>query len=236
MSNTSEVTPYSATPAGAVSAGVASWLNEETPRDRAVRRRLIATRRREALGNATAPIHSVSLRLRDKETLLSSAEVMGFDQEPVRATAERREAALLLRKPTGERLAIERTADGALTVHTAGDRQHILDLVRQHTVDQTLAHFQGQRMRVEAAESPTGGVQFRASAQTAQSSSAGAQVQTEVYADGSLCVDVGNVRGGRCLEIVNGLAAAVGGEVTATDFKEAWFERPGEATRTRERV
>ena len=175
------------------------------------------------------------LRLRDPESLLRSAERLGFSRERPEVADGRQEAPLLLRKPTGERLAIGRTAEGALVVHTAGDRRRVANLVRQHSVDQTVAHFRRQGMGVRAAERP-GEVQILARTLGAPGGPASAEVRTEVYADGSLCVDVNDVRGERCRDIVAGLAEAVGGEVIATDCKDAYFESPGEAARTRKRV
>ena len=233
---------------GACAAGVARWLARETEEDRAVRQRLNAARQREALTRdrhepllasavASASIQTVPLRLRDPQPLLRAAEKLGFTRErPALVSDGRREAALLLRKPTGERLAIGHTAEGTLVVHTAGDRRRISNLVRQHTVDQTVAHFTRRGMRVTTAARRRGEVQVLARAEGAPGSSTAAEVRTEVYADGSLCVDVNDVRGERCREIVDGLAGAVGGEVTATHCKDAWFDRPGEATRSRERA
>ena len=263
MSNTSTVTPYSQEPtgtlvaaatglgaavaaAGACAAGVARWLADETEEDRRVDERLQADRRQEALdrdryepllaaGSAPAPVHSVPLRLRDRESLLRSAEKLGFTTERPAVAEGRREAPLLLRKPTGERLAIGRTEAGTLVVHTAGDRRRVANLVRQHSVDQTVAHFRRQGMGVRTAERP-GEVQILARTPGVPGGPTSAEVRTEVHADGSLCVDVNDVRGERCRDIVTGLAEAVGGEVTATDWKDAYFDRPGEAARTRERV
>jgi len=49
---------------------------------------------------------------------------------------------------------------------------------------------------------------------------------------GTTWVDVDQVKGNRCEELVRGLAEAVGGKVTSTQPKDAYFQLPGEPART----
>ena len=233
--------------AGTCAVSVARWLGQETEEDRKVLKRLKATRQREALGPArhdhvlspsAAPrIQSQTLCLTNPQPLLDAAATLGYTQVSQTAPMSGRDRApVLLENPTGERLAVGVGADGALCVHTAGDRRRISNLVHQHTVTQARAHFTLLGMHVRMARQPNGEVQILASEEASAAERAGNEVRTQVRVDGSLCVDVNGVRGERCRNMVASIAAAVGGEVTATELKDSYFDRTGEPTRTRERV
>ena len=233
--------------AGTCAVGVARWLGQETEGDRQVLKRLKANRQREALGptrhdhmlspGAAPRIHSEALCLTNPQPLLHTAATLGYTQVSQTAPMSGRDRAqVLLEHRTGERLAVGVGADGALRVHTAGDPRRISNLVRQHTVDQARAHFKRQGMHVTTARQPNGEVQILAREKAPPAGRAGGEVRTQVHVDGSLCVDVNGVRGERCRDIVASVAAAVGGQVEATELKDAYFDRTGEPTRTRERV
>ena len=233
--------------AGTCAVSVARWLGQETEEDRKVLKRLKATRQREALGptghdhmlssRAAPRIHSETLCLTNPQPLLDAAATLGYTQVSQTAPMSGRDLVpVLLENPTGERLAVGVGADGALRVHTAGDRRRISNLVRQHTATQARAHFAGLGMHVRTARQPNGEVQILASEKASPVDRTGGEVRTQVHVDGSLCVDLNGVRGERCRAIVASIAAAVGGEVTATELKDAYFDRTGEPTRTRERV
>ncbi len=230
--------------AGVGAVRLARWLVQETEEDLEIRRQLAATRAREIVGtqlgtgqgsavsSQATTIRSVPLRVRNVKTLLRTAEKMGFRRDLMVAGTD---APTLLRKATGERLAIARSQQGGLVVHTAGPADRVSTLVRQHTVDQAIEHLGGLGMLVQTSDANDGETQILARAKT-ESGTGGAEIRTQVHADGSLCVDVKDVRGRRCRQIVADLADAVGGEVTATDWKDAYFGRAAEPTRTRERV
>lgn len=58
-------------------------------------------------------------------------------------------------------------------------------------------------------------------------------ISVQIHQDGSLWADVDKIRGPRCKELVAGLAQAVGGEVVESVQKEAFYQLPGEPTKTR---
>lgn len=264
MSNTSTVTPYDASAAGAamgagiglaaaclvgLAAGavtVARWLAEETPEDRAALTRRKAERRRERVQGqpprlaltrtptALPALTTVALHLRDAEALLHTAEQLGYRRIPLSQPAVPLAAQpVLLRNDAGERLAIGRNARGRLVVATAGDRQRVQALVRQHTVDRAVEHLARQGMHVQTARLANGEVQIVAREQATPSRDGAAAVKTQVRTDGTAWVDIDGVRGQRCATMVADLAQAIGGAVTSMAKKDAYFQLPGEPTQLR---
>jgi hypothetical protein len=63
-----------------------------------------------------------------------------------------------------------------------------------------------------------------------------AEMRAQVRADGSACVDIDKCRGNRCEVFVSELAQAIGGTVSGTTRKDAYFQLPGEPTKTRVKV
>jgi hypothetical protein len=268
MSNTSTVTPYDSRAMSAavgvglglaavcvvgVAAGaiaVARWLAEETPEDRAAMDRIKGEHRRERLRSRTSAIvhtsgpqelprlNTVALHLRDAESLLRSAEKLGYRREPlVQPSSPLAEQPLVLLYGTaGERLAIERNAQGRLVVHTAGDQSRVQGLVRQHTLDRAVEHLAGKGMAVQTATLANGEVQILARERDASRRGGAATIKTQVRTDGTAWVDVDCVRGNRCENVVSELAHAIGGEVSSMAKKDAYFQLPGEPTKTRVHV
>lgn len=268
MSNTSTVTPYDSRAMSAavgvglglaavcvvgVAAGaiaVARWLAEETPEDRAAMDRIKGERRRERLRSRTVTaagtsarhelprLNTIALHLRDAESLLRSAEKLGYQREPlVQPSPTLTEQPLvLLRGAAGERLAIERNATDRLVVHTAGDRSRVQALVRQHTLDQAVEHLASKGMAVQTAALANGEMQILARERNASRRGGAATVKTQVRTDGTAWVDVDCIRGNRCENVVSELAQAIGGEVSSMAKKDAYFQLPGEPTKTRVRV
>lgn len=234
--------------AGAIA--VARWLAEETPEDRAAMDRIKEERRRERLNSPTVTVaragarralprlNTVALHLRDPEALIRSAEKLGYQREPlVQPSSTLAEQPLvLLHGAAGERLAIERNAKGRLVVHTAGDRSRVQTLVRQHTLDRAVEHLASKGMAVQTATLANGEVQILAREKDASRRGGAATVKTQVRTDGTAWVDVDCIRGNRCENVVSELAQAIGGEVASVAKKDAYFQLPGEPTKTRVRV
>jgi hypothetical protein len=234
--------------AGVVS--VAQWLAEETPEDRAALARLKTERRRERLGSRTARaaltetrrapsrLTTVSLHLHNPESLVRSAEKLGYHLEPQPQPAPQlaEQPLLLLRKPSGERLAIARHPKGRLVVQTAGNRERVQAVLRQHTLDRSTDHLARQGMHVQTATLANGEVQIVAQERDASRHGGAAAIKAQVRTDGTAWVDVDGVRGNRCETIVAALAQAIGGEVAHTTKKEAYYQLPGEPTKVRQQV
>lgn len=241
MSNTSTVTPYatdngpsaiSTCIEGVIQAGTATatWLAKESDQDRAATERFRDRARRDRLATVAPPqVCSVTLTVRQREPLLEAATTLGYR---VDRTVSAAPSTLCLVRPSGERLAIERSTSGRLLVHTAGARARVNELVRQHTVERAVEHLRASGMAVQAKPLATGEVQIAARERTPVDRAGQATVLAQVHDDGTVWVDVDGVRGRRCEGITRGLAEAVGGEVDAQVRKPAWHQEPGEPTRT----
>lgn len=236
---------------------LARWLAEETPWELQARERAQAQRRRERLQAAPrqpagrrareplapsagkgAPIVSVALHLRQPETLVRTAEKLGYRLEPlVEPQAPLAEQPYLCLQGTkGERLAIERRPGGGLLLHTVQQPQRLQTLVHQHTLDQVVSHLQRSGMEVQTAPLANGEVQIRACERQPQGPGGGAAVVARISRDGTAQLDVDLVRGPRCAQIVQGLAQAMGGQVASLTKKDAYYQLPGEPTRVKQRV
>lgn len=181
---------------------------------------------------------TVALHLRDAESFLRSAEKLGYQREPLLQPSGplAEQPAILLRSATGDRLAIGRNTKGRLVILTAGDRQRVQTLVRQHTVDRAVEHLAKRGMNVQTATLANGEVQIVARERDASRRGGPAELKTQVRTDGTAWVDVDCVRGNRCENIVSELAQAIGGEVSSMTKKAAYFQLPGEPTKTRVKI
>lgn len=264
MSNTSKVTPYDSAESnalveagiemaaaciGAVAVGTVAlcrWLVEETSEDREAAAYLKEELRRERIQRAVTAdlavgraeplrLSSVGLHLRDPESLVRSAERLGYRLvEPRVPLIEQPQ--ILLSRPSGERLAIEHTSRGKLVVHTAGDQSRVQTLVRQHSVDRATEHLKSSGMDVRVVTLPNGEVQMLASERRTDRRAGAAKVRTQVHADGTVWVDVDEIKGNRCQEVVADLAGAIGGQVSSMTKKDAYFQLPGEPTKVKVKV
>lgn len=225
---------------------VARWLAEETPEDRAALDRRVTERRRERLQGSPPPVicadppttrpelTTVPLRVHELEPLLRTAEQLGYHRVSLgQPTSPQAPQPVLLCNATGERLAIGRNARGRLEVCTAGDRQRVQALVRQHTVDRAMEHFARQGLQVQTARLANGEMQIVAREHATPDLAEAAAIKTQVCTDGTAWVDVDGVRGPRCATLVANLAQAIGGEVTSVATKAAYFQLPGEPTHLR---
>lgn len=228
---------------------VAQWLAEETIADRATVDKLHAERRQERLSTGSPrdletprsePLRlmSAGLYLRNADSLVRAAEKLGYRMEPLvepkRPLAQ--QTRLLLKSKRGERLAIEQSREGRLTLHTTRGEERIQQLVRQHTLDRAIDHLRERGMDVRAKQLANGETQILAHEPDRGQRGGAAEVKAQVRTDGTVRVDIDCVKGNRCETIVNELAEAVGGEVTHVRKKEAYFQLPGEPTRIRQQV
>lgn len=232
---------------GVAAAGVvtmARWLAQETEADREAVARLNEVRQRERLGTENRPgisgaqvdlsgVTTLHLHVKDSDSVLSTATALGYRAAPAQAgfgQADR--AIILLQKPSGERLAITQNAHGRLAIHTAGDQMQIHALVRQHTEERALAHLRSKGMDVKNVRLANGELQILARESNAGESKSATEVKAQVRADGTAYVDIDKCRGNRCETLISELARAVGGRVSGTMKKEAYFQLPGEPTKT----
>jgi hypothetical protein len=190
MSNTSSVTPYrggSSTVAVAAGASVAveclaamgaaavhvgQWILEQSAEEKAYHAEQRVREAREmALGcpsqrmgtqASSSSISSIALSITDRESFLKSALALGFRMTSKIAPVQDKKtsAVYLLQGSRGERLAVEQTAQGRLTVHVAGSRQSAQRLVRQHTLDCALRHFAAKGMQVQTQQLANGEVEI----------------------------------------------------------------------------
>lgn len=261
MSNTSNLSPYDTTTASDASPGIgacvaaaaagavlgavalASWLAEETPEDRRAVDRYHEERRRERIREAAResvkPLAVTTLHLhsRDVEALVETAQKLGYRLERFAGRLEplSMQSQLLLRKPSGERLAIQRNERGKLSLSTVGGKGRIEELVCRHTVDRAVSYLEKAGMQVRTASLASGEVQILAREIRAGRGGA-AEVKAQVRKDGKVWMDVDRLRGNRCEEIVSRVAEAVGAEVNDMKKKDACFQLPGEPAQVRERV
>jgi hypothetical protein len=250
MSNTSTVTPYESEGSVEVGAGsvcvagalaVVAWLCEETPEERAVRDGLELQRGRElagaptaglAAGASTRRVSTTALHVRDCESFVRTATALGYRQERLAATpaATGSPSPVLLRNQRGERIAVARNARGRVVVQTAGGPSRVKRIVRQHVVDRALEHLRSSGTGVEHRVLADGSVQIVANA------SGGSECRVQVQQDGRAWIDIDRVRGPGCSTMVQDLTHAMGAEVEATRRKDAFFQLPGEPTKTEVKV
>ncbi|MDD3582231.1 MAG: hypothetical protein PHW74_14595 [Desulfobacca sp.] len=243
---------------------LARWLSQETEAEREavarhraqLRRERLEQPRRQICGScpsarstrlvspatsaalASPPIVSVALHLRQPESLVRTAEKLGYRLDPlVRPAASlHQQPYLCLQGPAGERLAIERQSHGGLLLHTVQQPQRLQTLIRQHTLDQVVSHLQRAGHQVQTTTMANGETQIWGQEQNPHLRGGAAEVKAQIATDGTAWVDINRVRGNRCEEIVEGIAQAMGGQVTGMKKKDAYFQLPGEPTRTKMRI
>lgn len=255
MSNVSEVTPYeenSANPSdqagvpigaaiGSLAVGCATvvrWLIQENDADRKALSNWKAQRTQAALDEwknlAPQTLNAACLHFERPHTLVQTALGLGFRAETISLEAGGG-SAVLLSGPQGQRLVISPNAKGRLTLLSGGEKSDLDALVRQHSLDRAMKHLRQQGMQVQTTRLQTGEVQILAR-ESIPKSGGKAEITARIRNNGTAVVDVDRIRGRRCEEIVSGLANAMGAKVSQTQKKEAYFQLPGEPTKTQVRV
>uniref|UniRef100_A0A7V4LD44 DUF2997 domain-containing protein n=1 Tax=Desulfobacca acetoxidans TaxID=60893 RepID=A0A7V4LD44_9BACT len=253
MSNTSSVSPYEATPAApgflaTCGAAVVQWLSESTAADRAAVARLEEDRRAERLKgnpsclipcNQSSPLRltSVGLHLHNPESLMQSAQKLGYQVVPLSFQGPlESQPVMLLQRPSGERLAIERNPAGKLVIHTACEPRTAQSLVRQHSMERALDHLRRKGGEVQTATLANGEIQIQAQERQTGQPGGTAKIKVQIHLDGRAWVDIEGVRGNRCEQIVGELASAMGAQVSSCQKKDAYYQLPGEPVKIRQQV
>jgi hypothetical protein len=215
MSNTSEVTPYESAPtqvAQPVTDPVTTWL--ESKMSEAVGRHRDEDRR-QRLSHTVLP-----LRLRKPATLLQSAESLGYK---LRQVPTKKEPVYLLERGAN-RIAIMSTRSGRLQIQSA-EESVAQELVTRHTTDRTLAHFTKKGMKLSHKSLPNGEIEITAQERMPSGDDGTAKLSTIVHRDGRVSIDVSDIRGNRCDQLVHEYADALGGRVTGARYKDAYDDR-----------
>ena len=226
------IMPQCTHPLRSVSAGIPSRVSKSISHPKLV----IASSRTPVRANVESlKLTTASLHLRDTESLVRSAEKLGYRvAKPAVSKAD--DSRILLARATGERLALGRDTSGSLVLQTAGQQERIQSLMRQHTLDRAVEHLKSRGMTLQTATLANGEVQILAREQRANRRGGAAELKTQIRADGTVLVDVDKVKGGRCEGIVRDLADAVGGEVSRMKKKDSFFQLPGEPAKTKVRI
>jgi hypothetical protein len=209
---------------------MARWLVNKTQVDREAMAQLED-------GVEPVAITTLNLHLQEPHSLVSTAATLGYHSvSDAELSVPTGASTILLQNSSGGRLAVTKNADGRLDIHTAGDRGQLHALVRQHTLDRTLAHLAAKGMTVQTASLANGELQILAHESNVRQPGGAAEVRAQVRTDGTTYVDIDKCRGNQCEAIVSGLAQAIGGTVSGATKKDAYFQLPGEPTKTQVKV
>jgi hypothetical protein len=251
MSNTSNVSPYDANPSPAPieSAGrsLVQWLSETTAADQAVLARLEEDRRSERLRQVPSHclpsvptsllgVASVGLHLRTPESLVQSAQKLGYRLVPFSSPTPLKHQPVLLERPSGERLAILTNSAGRLVIHTSCAPKVVQGLMRQHSLDRALDHLTRKGMQVKTATLANGEIQILALEPQAGQRGGAAELKAQIHLDGRAWIDIEEVRGNQCEKIVEGLAKAMGAQVANSHKKDNYYQTVGECAKVKDKV
>lgn len=258
MSNTSVVTPYAPPPSPpspdiaediqrCISA-MAKWLTEISDEERVALENLKVVKRKGRLARSNAgcvdgvnacqsPISAVSLHLKDMSSLLEAAKKQGYQKvQSKNMDSMSDKKIILLQDGNYQRIAIQQQLNGQLSIHASGDLKRVKGLVRQHTLDRTLAHLKGRGMEVETRLSNRGEVELVATESSEVQGDGKAEVRARITNEGQIRLDVSRVQGRRCQEITESLAEAVQGEISHDKKKDAYWKLPGTSPRVKQRI
>ena len=233
MSNTANVTPYRNEQAGADAGAAIGWalgaLAEAlaaTDAEREVIARYRHLSRGESLGAAR-----LDCRLADNGDLLAAAAGLGFRARgtdgPARLDAARLDVdrPIELLSPGGASLVIRRTRAG-LAILSTGGQAPINDVVRQVTVGRAERHLAAlSGGQVVSRRLASGEIELRAREARPRQDGA-ATITTRIAATGAMQVDVADLRGRRCEQLLGEVAQAVGGEIDGQTLKPAYYAAP----------
>ena len=99
--------------------------------------------------------------MKDVSSLMEAAMKQGYQK--VHATKEglmSEKRIILLQNTSNHRIAIQQQSNGQLTLHASGDVKRLKGLVRQHTLDRTLAHLKARGMEIETSLNNRGEVKL----------------------------------------------------------------------------
>jgi len=164
----------------------------------------------------------VTLNLRDPETLIKTATHMGYTVDPQILSAKKKHDVTTMLKPTGETLTIRKLRTGKISIET--DVRIIPNVVRQHSYEQVIEHKGKICQRIDVKKLPDGALLIVGKERNTGQLGGVAEITTKIQKDGTVDVDVSSIKGGRCEEIIKGIAKSVGGECIKSKKKNAYFQ------------
>ncbi|MEK9149220.1 MAG: hypothetical protein AAB267_04150 [Candidatus Desantisbacteria bacterium] len=176
----------------------------------------------------------VPLKLHRPETLIQSAANLGFKPQPVetpKLPLHSQPGGITLSRPSGESITLRKAETGRFVIET-GNVSTVQKIVQRHTIDQAINHLKKQCRSVEVKKG-TGGYTIVAQEAAHGQNDGTARIITNISENGVAIVDVSNIKGKRCEEIINGLSRAIGGECIEVKKKNEYFQLP---TEEKERV
>jgi hypothetical protein len=219
--------------AGAAIALIAKSLTlDEKQEDALARRKEEERKGRARLIKPEKPkLIAVPLKLKDPDTLVQSAIHLGFKLKPLELTKAciHHQPSITLTRPSGETMIIQKTETGRLSIMTHENNLPIIpEVVKRHTVDQVIDHLKRQCTSVEVKKGSGGDYVIVAREGNWGQKDGPAKITTHISKDGTAMVDVSNIKGRRCEEIINGITRAIGGECVKSRKKNEYFQLPVE--------
>ncbi len=176
----------------------------------------------------------VPLKLHRPETLIQSAANLGFKLQPVETPKVplHSQPSIILSRPSGENITFRKAEAGRFIIE-AGNVSTVHEIVQRHTIDQAINHLKKQCRSVEVKKGHGGEYTIMAQEATHGQNDGTARIITNIKKNGMATVDVSNIKGRRCEEIIKKLAGAIGGECVEVRKKSEYFQLP---TEEKERV
>ena len=174
---------------------------------------------------------TLNLHMGDLPSLLETAVKMGYSAVKV-AGCKPDIAPTLLQHVDGTRIAISLNRLEKLSLHSVSNVDSLRSLVSHHAQQQVLKHLADNGMQFHSARLPNGELQIVAQDSNLGQPGGAAQIKAQVRSDGATWIDIDKCKGNRCETIVQQFATTIGGKVSSTRKKDAFFQLPGEPTKT----
>lgn len=174
---------------------------------------------------------TLNLHMNDLSSLLDTAAKLGYSTVKV-AGCKPDVAPALLQHSDGTRIAISVNRLEKLSLHSISNVDSLRSLVSEHAQRQVLKHLSDRGMQFDSVKLPNGELQILAREPSLGQPGGAAQIKAQVRSDGATWIDIDKCKGNRCEAIVQQFAATMGGKVTSTRKKDAYFQLPGEPART----
>jgi hypothetical protein len=172
---------------------------------------------------------AVPLKLTTSDTVVQSAINLGFKPFEMPNTPIQSKPSITLTKPSGETLTLMKAETGRLSIVTHGNSlSTICEVMQRHTIDQAINHLKKQCRSVEVKKGAGGDYVIVAQEGNRGQKGGPARITAHISKDGIATVDVSNIKGPRCEEIINGIARAIGGECVKSRKKSEYFQMPVE--------
>lgn len=174
---------------------------------------------------------TLNLHMNDLSSLLDTAVKLGYSAVKV-ADCKPDVAPTLLQHVDGTRIAISLNRLEKLSLHSISNVDSLRSLVSHHAQRQVLKHLSDKGMQFDSAKLPNGELQILAQEPSRGQRGGTAKIKAQINLDGTAWVDIDKCTGNRCENVVQQLASAMSGKVTSTRKKDAYFQLPGEPTKT----